>query len=227
MVGPFRADTTAELPRNRRPHESRFHSQKFARLLLPVDAANIMKSNVEEALAEIHDTARANCKHGHPPRTLGERKNRSKFVPAPLWFEYQIEKSAECWVWKGATFPSGYGMFWTGHRKEGTHRYAYELWRGPIPKGMLVCHKCDNKPCCNPDHLFLGTHADNMHDAQRKGLFIPGDHSGERNGGHKLTAGQVLEIRRSDAPTRLISEQYGIGYAAIQNIRAGRTWRNI
>ena len=93
----------------------------------------------------------------------------------------KLDKSGDCWVFTG-TKSHGYGLIWVGrtgthgtaeyYRQHGlkpAHRAAYELWVGPIPEGMVICHRCDNPPCCNPDHLFPGTYVENMQDCSRKG----------------------------------------------------------
>jgi hypothetical protein len=72
-------------------------------------------------------------------------------------------------MWTAARFSNGYGAFRLGERQVRAHRYAYETFVGPIPEGYCICHRCDNRPCCNPAHLFLGTHLDNAHDRERKG----------------------------------------------------------
>jgi hypothetical protein len=77
----------------------------------------------------------------------------------------------DCWIWPQNT-KSGYGMFGVGGRKVYAHRYAYQIMNGPIPPGMFVCHKCDNPPCVNPDHLFVGTPKDNVMDMYAKGRSI-------------------------------------------------------
>lgn len=90
-----------------------------------------------------------------------------KATPETFWVK--VDKSGECWVWTGSRGSGGYGKV----RYQGAlcfaHRLAWELTHGPIPPGMSVCHSCDNRPCCNPAHLWLGTYADNMHDRDRKG----------------------------------------------------------
>lgn len=80
-------------------------------------------------------------------------------------FERRFEKGDGCWEWKGAKTKAGYGWF----SAKIASRISWEIYRGKIPKDMLVCHKCDNPPCVNPDHLFLGTHKDNTLDMIKKG----------------------------------------------------------
>ena len=91
-------------------------------------------------------------------------------------FWSKLDKNAPngCWEWSGRKHPSGYGFSGIDGKRDYTHRLAWRLTHGPIPAGMHVCHKCDNPPCCNPDHLFLGTPADNMHDRDAKGRGIKG-----------------------------------------------------
>lgn len=88
-------------------------------------------------------------------------------VPNRFWAK--VRKTRGCWIWTGATVRGGYGFFWDGKRNGVAHRYSYRLKYGPIPKGKIACHKCDNPKCVNPDHLFIGTYQDNELDKYAKG----------------------------------------------------------
>ena len=109
-----------------------------------------------------------------------------------FWNYVDKRDSLDCWEWTGARQLGGYGQIRIARKTFPVHRIAYELVKGVIPKGLLVCHHCDNKPCVNPSHLFLGTHWDNAHDALKKGRLAVG----ERIAQSKLSERDVLEIRR-------------------------------
>lgn len=110
-----------------------------------------------------------------------------------FWSRVAIAGRDDCWEWKGYTTPYGYGQIGDGQRVLSTHRTSWELSVGPIPDGAVVCHKCDNPPCVNPDHLFIGTHQDNCDDKMRKGRHVT--RRGTDHPFAKLTDGQINEIR--------------------------------
>lgn len=96
-----------------------------------------------------------------------------------------------CQVWVGPRQRNGYGLVWCRDRQRLAHRVAFEAKHGAIPDGLCVLHRCDNPPCVNPDHLFLGTKLDNARDAMRKGRTL----RGQDNGNAKLSASAVRQIR--------------------------------
>ncbi len=113
-----------------------------------------------------------------------------------------------CWLWMGWRDAYGYGQITFLQRPRKTHRLSYELHFGEIPKGLSVLHKCDNPPCVNPSHLFLGTPADNMRDAVAKNRFPKGSAKPQA----KLTDVKVLEIRRRFANGGMTYKELALDY---------------
>lgn len=136
-----------------------------------------------------------------------------------------------CWHWVAGKSPKGYGVISAGKRSNGmlrAHRVSYELYVGEIPKGMQVLHKCDNPSCINPDHLFLGTNAENVIDKTKKGRSRLVDVlGGEQNERSKLTDKQVVDIRNDNRSTRKIAKEYGVGKSLIWSVKALKTRPNI
>jgi hypothetical protein len=136
-----------------------------------------------------------------------------------------------CWEWQGVRSPLGYGRYYPEMgAKLQSHRHAYELARGPIPPGMHVLHRCDNPPCCNPDHLFLGTHQDNMVDRQAKGRTRTGTLRGTDNPGAKFTADDVRRIRarvESGETRTAIAHEYGVSLSAISLLTLRKHYQEV
>ncbi len=150
---------------------------------------------------------------------------------ARFWKHVQKKKNG-CWVWTGAT-RGGYGRFGV-HAGESVdaHRFSWRLSYGEIPMGNGVFHRCDNRPCVRPSHLFSGTQFDNMQDASQKGrLCGPGQKlSGSKNPSAKMSDYQVLEIRerlKSRETHASLAARYGVSVSAIERISARESWRNL
>lgn len=135
-----------------------------------------------------------------------------------------------CWLWTATVKSTGYGEIKYRGVHWGAHRLAYVLEVGPIPDGMWVLHRCDNRRCVNPAHLFLGTHTDNMRDASGKGR-IRGFESGENHPHAVLTADQVRAIRNLHAAGGKtyseIGRELGIAPELVRPIVLRRSWRHM
>lgn len=134
------------------------------------------------------------------------------------------EPNTGCWLWSGARFKAGYGSFGiAGRGTQYAHRVAWELARGPIPPGVEVCHRCDVRACVNVEHLFLGTHRDNVRDAKAKGRHAHGG----RHGNAKLTDEQVREALNSTETQAELAARFGVTRQAISDIRRGSRWSHL
>ena len=145
--------------------------------------------------------------------TLKERFEE-KYIPEP---------NTGCWLWNANAMPSGYGMIWDGGRTKGAHRVSYELYKGEIPEGLHVLHRCDVPGCVNPDHLFLGTHAENMRDRNEKGRAV----RGEKHGQAKLTKKDIRDIREDVRSQEVIAVDYGICQAMVSAIKLKKKWAHV
>jgi len=153
-----------------------------------------------------------------------------------FWSKVAKGKPEECWPWLASRRPNGYGQIGLGGHAIGyAHRVAWELSNGPIPAGTVICHKCDNPPCCNPSHLVCASQSFNRKDAYSKGRVPPGFHMNKARGsGHgqaKLTESQVVAIREAYASGRLlqrqIAGQFGVSPGAISDIVNKKTWSHV
>jgi DNA-binding XRE family transcriptional regulator len=147
-----------------------------------------------------------------------------------FWLCVPVYNDDACWPWMGPLNPRGYGRFSIKRRRFTASRIALELSLGRhLSDGEMACHKCDNPPCCNPRHLFVGSQADNMRDAARKGRMFKwrGYRSGEDNQRAKLTAKQVAEIRtlKGRLLQREIAAEYGVSRQTVSAILNGDRWQ--
>lgn len=148
-------------------------------------------------------------------------------------FESKFTKTEGCWIWGASRNKDGYGSFGITNRNTIlAHRFAYEIYIGEIPDGMLVCHKCDNPACVNPNHLFLGTDRDNTQDMYAKGrdMYSKGtapDNRGERHPQAKLTTEDVVRIREMRSKRyqlKDIAKRFGICPSLVSLICSGKRW---
>lgn len=162
----------------------------------------------------------------------GDKTNAS--MEKRFWDRVDKRGLSECWEWKGARFKTGYGAvnLWKDGGVCYAHRVAYVLTAGhEIPKGLCVMHTCDNKPCCNPNHLMLGTTRDNNHDAWDKGrVSKPPLKNGEHAPLAKLTEHEVVEIRKLceiGLTLTSIGELFNVSRVNVRYIRDRMTWRHV
>lgn len=143
----------------------------------------------------------------------------------------RVEKTESCWLWTGSVDPCGYGRIVSNRRIDSTHRVAYAAFKGEIPNGMCVCHACDTPRCVNPDHLWLGSQAENMRDMLRKGRSTITHRRGESNRNAKLTEKDVREIRRlygnGGVTTTEIGRLFGVYSATVSKIVRRERWGHV
>ncbi len=146
-----------------------------------------------------------------------------------LLFIPRDKKDNECWEWTGKLYRNGYGCFHICNMGFLAHRISYELYYGYIDKELSVCHKCDNRKCVNPSHLFLGTQKDNMKDMAAKGRASK--LKGEQRWNRKLTDEAIVDIRKNYIPHTgegiRLANKYRVSTQIIYNAAHGRIWRHI
>lgn len=139
---------------------------------------------------------------------------------------YEVKPSG-CWEFQGSRHNQGYGRVKREGRVGYAHREAWVEANGPIPSGLHVLHKCDNPPCINPAHLFLGTHADNMADMARKGRIRScGARGVVRRYGLKLTPEKAVAIRKDRRKHEEIARDFGVSRVLVTLIKSGKKWRH-
>jgi hypothetical protein len=163
-------------------------------------------------------------------------------TPVSKRFWKNVKETKTCWIWSRSTTPQGYGRIYVNGIYVYAHRFSWELLNGPIPEGMSICHNCpggDNPSCVRPSHLFLGTHADNMHDRDNKGRGLKGKAAnnpgifarGEDASNAKLTEKDVLAIRLRRVTVKesfqTTGHAFNVSCNTVRDIMNRKTWKHI
>ena len=164
-----------------------------------------------------HKTYEPKYIKGHSNRG---RKRKLYDVESAFW--ERVNKTSDCWEWDGYVMPNGYGQMKVKQKNVYAHRYSYELHYGEFDKRLLVCHRCDNRKCVNPKHLFLGTHKDNTRDMdqKRRRVVVPGT--------QKITkevAEKIKYLGHNGIHPNELAREYNLHPSTIRNIIAGRIWK--
>lgn len=148
-----------------------------------------------------------------------------------FWNKVNIETPDKCWEWTGCRTPLGYGILMlpsidgSKRKRIFAHRYSWDIHYGSLPQELSVCHHCDNPPCINPNHLFLGTTADNLRDMALKGR----SQQGEKHHNVKITEATIIEIRRLSEHMSMpeIAKSLGLQYLYVWHIVRRKKWKHI
>lgn len=146
--------------------------------------------------------------------------------------KYKVNKETGCWEWQLGKIGSGYGALYVNGHQVLAHRFFYEQEKGEIPEGLFACHACDNPPCVNPEHIFIGTQSDNIMDATLKGRrghkrsWELSPTRGELAVTARLNRNQVKEIRGllGKISQREIARRFNVSFQCINHIAKGNTW---
>lgn len=166
-----------------------------------------------------------------PEDTRPCNKGGPRIRPLAERFWEKVDKTGDCWNWTATLDGSGYGMIGSGGAKgknRKAHRVSWEFRNGPIPANLCVMHRCDNPRCVNPDHLMLGTVAENNADRDRKGRAARTD--GEFSPSAKLTTTMALSILRrvrAGENAAQLAAEFGVSKGTIYAIKSGQNWPNI
>lgn len=140
----------------------------------------------------------------------------------------KINPETKCLEWTSFTY-NGYGLFHLNGKARRAHRVYWEMMKGPIPKGLIVCHRCDNRSCVNPEHLFIGTHQDNLDDMRSKGRdrFAAGHTRGDVWHATRLSEQDVMKIRDDERPQKEIARDYGIDPSHVSKLKSKQRSKHI
>jgi hypothetical protein len=142
-------------------------------------------------------------------------------------FLRNVQKTESCWLWRGCTQLNGYGVYGMDYKIVRAHRASYVIFKGAIPKGLLVLHSCDNRLCVNPEHLRTGTHKDNSRDAIKRNRQI----RGSGHGRSKISEEYVLHLRKQydgkHGSIKRLADKEGLSKELVRKILKRLLWTHI
>ena len=163
--------------------------------------------------------------------TTTSESRGDKMAPRPISIFERLDRNSipvtecGCQIWTGGLTQDGYGEIKINGKKERAHRVSWRENKGKIPPRMCILHRCDTRPCINPDHLFIGTRPDNVEDMDKKGRRKVG--LGENHGHSKLTKEDIIAIRTMPGTAREIAQKFGVAHSGIVRIKQGHIWKSV
>lgn len=207
--------------------------KKFGRLTVLREAENLGRGSrwlclcacgIKKTIALKHMTHGGVVSCGCYARERASAQRKATAVP----FDDRLRRNDKtgCLEWTGLRNKFGYGRHYVNRQHVAAHRFAYARANGPIPKGLQVCHSCDNRACCEPSHLFVGDAFDNMGDANAKGRHAHGG----RHGRSKLTEADIPRIRAllaAGLSQQAVADVFGVDQTQISRIKLGQLWGHV
>ena len=153
-----------------------------------------------------------------------------------FWRQVEVKGEDECWNWKAKSKIKGYGVIGRGGRlapKVLAHRLSWELANGPVPEnkdehhGNVIMHKCDNRLCVNPNHLTLGTQAENVRDMLTKGRGVNNPPIGSKHHATTINEGEAAKLYTMNGPYKAIAQEIGCSLHVVKDIKRGKTWSHV
>jgi hypothetical protein len=187
-------------------------------------ASSVARFNRTSAATRVFLSRGAGC--GLGSKWMGTHTRKTTPLSERFWNMVRVIEPEACWLFLGTSNRYGYGKIRLGGRGSDSvlaHRLAFELQKGPIPKGSVVRHVCDQPLCCNGSHLVLGTVADNNRDMSERGQQV----RGERQGSSKLSEELVRSIRKDTRSQSEIARTYGISQTTVHRIKSRERWKHV
>lgn len=160
-------------------------------------------------------------------RAMKKRGNQEPITKQFIIDSVTVDAVTGCWNWNKSIMSNGYGACGVNYSVKPAHRVTFEVYFGPIPAGLYVCHQCDNRRCCNPEHLFAGTPKENIKDMMQKKRNRHGALTGSDHPNSKLKDEQIRIIRSSLLPQPILAQQFQVAQTTISKIKLRKTYASV